>query len=323
MPAPKKLSCGFDKKKMVNVSIRANEQNNVEAQYARALIELNGLEDPLLLIRYSRKWLEKIKNPRAVRSVIAMSYYIDIANKSAGKAYDYEYQKLIRTGIFNSSFFEASLQAIRVYVMHVMIDGRRDVTKIVYSKSAVKKRKAKGLGAVDKRKQDALNAEKRELLIEKLGAIVQLAFDAEKFKHSLGISIPEERLGEGVLGNKERHAQEVMDEFKKVIKYMGMSENLEFLLEEIVNQITKTKNNVIEAATAYNNQREKILANVVNQTLLQVVSEERMSAPLYATLANLGIFAPASDFNARLGGAETQEYEDDILHLVGEYMSVH
>jgi hypothetical protein len=37
MPAPKKLSCGFDKKKMVNVSIRANEQNNIEAQYARAL----------------------------------------------------------------------------------------------------------------------------------------------------------------------------------------------------------------------------------------------------------------------------------------------
>jgi hypothetical protein len=300
---------------------RPNGQDDIIVQYTKALKEIARLNDPSLLIKYSKKWLEKTRNPKAVRSTMAMIFYADITSTSAAKAYDYEYQKLIRGGIFNPSFFEASLQSIKAYSMEVIASGQRDLGKII-QKSAIKYRKHNRIGPLDKGTIDEISIQKRDKLIDQLGGIVELAFDAEKFKHSFGSDVSQQQLGEGVFENKERYAQDVMDEFRKVIKYMAMSENLKPLLEEIANHITKTKENVIEAATKSNNNREKIIANLVHQTLLQVVTEERAAVPIYAALTSLSIFAPASNFEARLGGAETQEYEDEILHLIGEYMGL-
>jgi hypothetical protein len=322
MPAPKRYIFTTKTIKAPVLGPQNERQNNPKAQHIKALKKIARLEDSLLLMAYSKKWLGNVRTlKRMGGDDISLILFVDLALQSACKAFDCEYQKYTKKGVFNSSFFEASLQKVKAYVMACMVFEENHLEKTA-QRAMVKYKKHKRSTPPAKRDLDKISIQNRDELIIKLESIVELAFDAEKFKHSFGIDVPKERLGQGVFENKEHYAQYVIDEFRRLIKYMAESENLKPLLEEVINCIEKTKDKVIEAAAKSNNKREKIIANLVNQTLLQVVSEERASVPLYTALTSLGIFAPASDFEARSGGAETQEYEDEILHLVGEYMGV-
>ncbi len=314
MPAPKKYS-------YTSKTIKKTVPADSKMQYTTAVKEIAKLNDSSLLIEHSRKWLENTRKLKAMHeNATALIFSADIASKGAEKAFDYEYQKLRKESVFHAHFFEASFQKIKAYVIRVMVSEKKDLGKSI--KGFAPHYRKHNLLPPPKKTLNELSIQSRDDLMQALKNIVELTFDAEKFKHSFGISVSKEHLGEGVLENKDRYAQDVRDEFRRLIKHMAESENLKPFVEEIINHITTIKEEVIEAAAKSNDKREKIIANLVNQTLLQVVLEERASAPFYAALANLGIFAPASDFEARSGGAETQEYEDEILHLVGQYMGV-
>ncbi len=291
---------------------RAGEVRNVNVidQFNRGMEKVSKLNNSSSLIELSKKWLAKANSPQSY-SGFSMFLYTSVACAAAEKAYNYEGQQFEKKRVFDTSFFEVSLQKIRAYVLAIIAAGRRDVVEILRMPVD-----PSNYGLLPP--HEVVNAMNE--LSGQLRSVVEIAFDAEKYKFSLGSDIfPRAILGEDVFENKERYAAEVMEEFKRMIKYMSMSENLKSLLEQVPIEITKTKNDALEVARKLNNKRYGVIVKLVGEALFSALAEVQPSIPICYTLKRLGMFSPADDFEERSGGAEEQKYEVDIHDLIVAY----
>lgn len=307
-------------RKIPRGNLDLDEMRIVREAYAR----LDNLK-PEKCMKESKRWLDKAQNKLSGFAILA---YSEIAYSAAVIAYDYEQKKLQTRNRIEPTYLEASLQKLKCYILMAISYGRRDVKELV--------RTSRGAAA-----HSTLDAEDvtmyREYCLERLNAMIQIAFDALNFKIAFGSPIyPLETLGKAVFDNKERHAEEVMTEIKRFLQACSNTENLAFLLRELPERMEGVYEEINNRGMEQLEEalcpcfKEMLSLAKAELTKLQVapallqnklgheMREEIPLSSIYEALNKLALFSSADQERE---GAKNQKSASEIHQLIVEYQA--
>ncbi|MCD6039983.1 MAG: hypothetical protein K0S27_1383 [Gammaproteobacteria bacterium] len=292
-----------------------NEQEEIARQVSQGIEKIQDLS-PALLLRTSERFLQNVENPSLRRD--ALPAYVDsiFAAHAAALLFHYEGVKRDNTTIFTSSFFEASLQKMKSYGVLLRQAGQPHVMKFLKEFPRV-------FSSLNYSSSEIVASHANVLIEIYLNDVIEIVFDAEKYRHSLGLPsiFPKKILGDGVFENKERYATAVIDEFKKIIHYLAISEELQFMIDPLREKLTTVIREALQVAYQTKNKHYEIIINIVNSDLLRLIGNENISIPVVHALRKLGMFAEATNFDNRREGVEEQvSTAEDIHNLIIGYL---